>query len=110
VNCHARDASDRDTHIELVLDPLSSSGSERVIVEVTPRTRAFMASGGVDWSTHALRVDLLGRWVRVTGWLFFDAEHTNQSQHTAPGRPDPWRATAWELHPVTAIETVPRPR
>jgi hypothetical protein len=110
VNCHARGASDRDTHIELVLDPLSPSGPERVIVEVTPRIRALMASGGLDWSTNAIRRDFLGRWVRVTGWLFFDAEHAKQSQHTAPSRPDPWRATAWELHPVTAIETVPRPR
>lgn len=39
-NCHAGAAEQRDTHIELVLDPMAGSPSQRVIVEVTPRWRA----------------------------------------------------------------------
>lgn len=110
VNCRARDVPDRDTHIELVLDPMNGGGARRVIVEVTPRWRALMAARGVDWSTPALRRQYLGRWVRVRGWLMFDAEHANASENTAPGRPRNWRATAWEVHPITAIDVVPRPR
>lgn len=110
VNCHAKDSADRDTHIELILDPLQNSGPDRVIVEVTPRLRAEKAGQGEDWSTRALRRDLLGRWVRVTGWLMFDTQHAHQSANTAPGRPNNWRATAWELHPVTAIQVVSAPR
>ena len=110
VNCKAHDLPDRDTHIELVLDPMSADGPGRVIVEVTPRWRAMMAARGVDWSTKALRRDYLGRWVRVTGWLLFDVEHANASENTAPGRPHNWRATAWEVHPITSIEVVPRLR
>jgi hypothetical protein len=52
----------------------------------------------------------LGRWVRVTGWLLFDAEHANAAENTAPGRARNWRASAWEIHPITAVEVVPRPR
>ncbi len=110
VNCKARDLPDRDTHIELVLDPMTVAGPERVIVEVTPRWRALMAAKGVDGSTPALRRQYLGRWVRVTGWLLFDAEHANAAENTAPGRPRNWRATAWEVHPITSIEVVNRPR
>ncbi len=110
VNCRARGLPDRDTHIELVLDPMNGGGTRRVIVEVTPRWRAMLAARGVDWSTPTLRRQYLGRWVRVTGWLMFDAEHANASENTAPGRPRNWRATAWEVHPITAIEVVPRPR
>jgi hypothetical protein len=110
VNCHARDVPDRDTHIELVLNPMDSSGTRRVIVEVTPRWRAIMAARGVDWSTGALRDHFLGRRVRVGGWMLFDAEHKSESENTAPGRSRNWRATAWEIHPVTSIEVVPRPR
>ena len=110
VNCKARDLPDRDTHIELVVDPMNAGGPQRVIVEVTPRWRAMMAANGVDWSTAALRRAYLGRWVRVTGWLLFDAEHANAAENTAPGRPRNWRATAWEIHPITAIEVVARPR
>ena len=109
-NCHARAAEERDTHIELVLDPMAGSPARRVIVEVTPRGRAIMAAAhGADWSTRALRDRLLGRWVRVTGWMLFDMEHQRESENTAPGRERNWRATAWEIHPVTSIEVVQRP-
>jgi hypothetical protein len=109
VNCHARDWADRDTHIELVLDSMHSGATQRMIVEVTPRWRAIMEQQGVDWSTRTLRDRFLGRWVKVTGWMLFDVEHKDQSENTAPGRPRNWRATAWEIHPITAIEVVQRP-
>ena len=65
VNCHAKDPAHRDTHIELVLNA-GAPGSQRVIVEVTPRWREKM-SVIADWSTAALKKQLLGRRVRITG-------------------------------------------
>ncbi len=109
VNCHARDDAERDTHIELVLDPMNGGPSRRMIVEVTPRWRYIMNQRGVDWSTRSLRDRFLGRWVRVSGWMLFDREHQGESENTAPGRPGNWRATAWEIRPVTSIEVVARP-
>lgn len=110
VNCRATDPTGRDTHIELVFDPMNNSEGRRVIVEVTPRWRSIAQQRGEDWSTRALRDQLQGRWVRVRGWLLFDTEHEAQSVNTAPNRPRDWRATAWEIHPVTSIEVVDRPR
>jgi hypothetical protein len=110
VNCRAADPPDRDTHIELVLDPMNGSRDRRVIVEVTPRTRAIAEQRGEDWSTPALRDHFQGRWVRVRGWLLFDTEHREQSANTSPGRPRDWRATAWEIHPVTSLEVIDRRR
>jgi hypothetical protein len=101
VNCHAKRPDHRDTHIALVADS-EDAGQLPVIVEVTPWWRAHAA--GADWSTDSLRAAFQGRWVRVTGWLMFDVEHQWQAEHTAPGRAGNWRATAWELHPVTRIE------
>lgn len=110
VNCGATRVEDKDTHIALVLDPMNGGGQHEVIVEVTPRMRAIAAQHGLDWSTKALKKDYLGRWVRVAGWLLFDAEHAAQAENTAPGRAKDWRATAWELHPITSIEVTARPR
>ena len=45
----------------------------------------------------------VGRRVRVAGWLMFDHEHADEAENTRPGERDNWRATAWEIHPVTAI-------
>jgi hypothetical protein len=35
--------------------------------------------------------------------MLFDTEHVGESENTAPGSPGNWRATAWEIHPVTGI-------
>lgn len=111
VNCHTRDPAFRDTHIELTLTPMTNDDSTHVIVEVTPQVRQEMAKQGIDWSTATLRTTLLGRWIRVSGWLLFDAPHIQEARNTTTGGAHMWRATAWEVHPITAMEVLPgRPR
>lgn len=107
VNCHTHDPKYRDTHIELTLDPMHDSVNKHVIVEVTPQWRQAMAAKGVDWSTPTLRKQLLGRWIRVRGWLLFDEEHENAAENTNPGGAKNWRATVWEIHPITDIQALP---
>ncbi len=107
VNCHARSAHGRDTHIDLTVTPSDAFDERRhVIVEVTPRWRAAVARSGVDWETDTLRQRLLGRCARITGWLLFDREHRGESANTARSGASVWRATAWEIHPITRIETL----
>jgi hypothetical protein len=91
-----------DAHLELARVP-DAAPHERVIVEVTPALRDWAHRQGHDWTTPTLQRDLTGRRVRVEGWLFFDEEHADESRNTAPTSRHLWRATAWELHPVTAI-------
>lgn len=109
-NCKAKDPEHRDTHIELVLDPMNFTDNQKMIVEVTPRIRKLMNDKGEDWSTKTLRDKILGRWIKVKGWMLFDFEHQMQAENTNPGNPKNWRATSWEIHPITSIEVVNRPR
>jgi hypothetical protein len=92
-----------DAHVELATRP-DAPPNERLIVEVTPPMRDWAAARGRDWSTATLQRTLVGRRVRVEGWLLFDDEHDEEAENTRPGNPENWRATAWEIHPVTAIE------
>jgi hypothetical protein len=101
-NCRAQDLADRDTHIEIVRSLEDSGLTRRMIVEVTPRLRAMALARGFDWSTQAL-LALKGHKVKITGWMLFDFEHIDESENTAPRKQDNWRATAWEIHPVTDI-------
>jgi hypothetical protein len=91
-----------DAHIEVALRP-DAPPNERVIVEVTPPMREWATSRGIDWNTGTLRSHLTGRRARIEGWLLFDDEHEEESENTRPGHRGNWRATAWEIHPVTAI-------
>ena len=102
-NCYS--LRERDVHIHVAPRP-DAPRSEWVVVEVSPRARWRAAAAGLDWSVTALREKLLGRWCRFEGWLLFDREHADESEHTAPGAPGNWRATAWELHPVTSLEVL----
>jgi hypothetical protein len=90
----------RDTHIEIALRP-DAPPRERVIAEVTPPARDLAAARGLDWSSATLRQTLVGHRCRFEGWLLFDDRHAGESGNTQPSRRQDWRATAWELHPVT---------
>jgi len=99
----------RDLHI-LVANRKGAAKNEHVVLEVTPSFRAIFESGGaqrnIDWSEQSLRARLVGHWCVFEGWLYFDVGHLEQSENTAAHNPTNWRATAWELHPVTKITLV----
>jgi len=105
-NCKTKDAAYRDTHIELTPDDQHTSPEYRVIVEVTPRIRAIMAAKGIDWSTETLKETLIGHKVKISGWLFYDAEHKSQAYANNPGNERDWRASCWEIHPITYIKVL----
>jgi hypothetical protein len=66
---------------------------DQIVTEVTPHFQPPRT----DWSEAALR-GLCNRQVRVriSGWLLHDYEHADGVTR--------WRATPWEIHPVTRIE------
>ena len=99
-NCYSY--RERDVHINVALRA-DAPRTEWVVVEVTPRARRRASERGADWSAEGLRRLLSGHWCCFEGWLLFDREHADESEHTAPVARGNWRATAWELHPVTSI-------
>ena len=100
-NCYA--PCRRDIHINLALRTDAPS-SEQVVIEVTPNFERWAASQHLDWSAETLNRTLVGRWCRFEGWMFYDREHAKESRNTYKAGEDLWRATAWEIHPVTKIE------
>lgn len=115
-NCKATGTNQVDTHIEIVLDPnnTDNKGHNMVVVEVTERGRRLATSGflssniGKNWTTAMLQAKLKGRWVRFSGWLFYDPDHHDETWRSDPtdsrGAAN-WRETGWEIHPVMAIES-----
>jgi hypothetical protein len=107
-NCEATDPVLMDTHIVLgAADGVPET--QHVIVEVTPRLRMLKKAAGKDWSTATLKHDYSKKWVEVTGWLTFDTAHIKQAENTHHGNPHNWRATCWEIHPVTEITLLDGP-
>ena len=95
-NCRFKGEANTDWHIALV--PGYRDGEDRaIVVEPTPRLKRKHP----NWR-KAMLADRTGAQrsptdsVRVTGFLFYDPDHANHLGH--------YRATMWELHPVTRIE------
>jgi len=95
----------RDIHI-LIANRKEAPKNEQVVVEVTPNFADWAIEQGHDWSEKTLQARLVGHWCGFEGWLYFDAGHAEDAENTAPGKPDNWRATAWEIHPVTKISVI----
>ena len=95
----------RDIHI-LIARRDGVQKREHVVLEVTPKFRQWAVTQGMDWSEEALQARLVGHWVEFEGWLYFDVGHSEESENTAPGNPENWRATAWEVHPITKITVI----
>ncbi len=93
-NCHAKDKSQYDVHIELGATP-TSKGKQTMICEVTPR---FPNRDKVNWKSY------VGKKVKITGYVFYDVEHTQNAVNTNPKGTNLWRGTILEIHPVINIE------
>ena len=108
--CNCNRASIRDLHINVVATPQEINNNRRfVIVEITPRWQKRL---GFDNSNYkAMLADanakLKHKWVTFHGWMLFDEFHVTESESTNPGGAKNWRATPWEVHPVTSFTVLP---
>jgi hypothetical protein len=109
-NCHVKAQDRRDTHIHLVLSPSDAPNNRRhFVVVITPRTRTIAARHGAKWDTETLQHTIIGKWVKVRGWLLFNTDKVKSTENSHPGNRYGERATAWEIHPVTNLQIVDNP-
>jgi hypothetical protein len=123
-NCRSKDFL--DWHLELSPAPsdhaIQAGDPTPIICEITPRTQALIYRSGVRIRKLAAFLRLPDSTfvptgskphkIRVTGPLLWDDEHNKADSDigayvewfSAEGYHHPWRATAWEVHPVLKIE------
>jgi hypothetical protein len=100
-NCYV--PCSRDIHIHVGLRP-DAPPREQVVLEITSRMLEWARHQGLDWSEETLRGEMLSHWCSFEGWLLYDSHHAGEAENSVPGRADNWRATAWEIHPITNFE------
>ncbi|HZD31718.1 MAG TPA: hypothetical protein VE779_08650 [Candidatus Angelobacter sp.] len=93
VNCNMSGNPPNDIHIVLMSDPTDTDECHSTTAEMSPHYRP------TNWTPNALNA--LKKPVRIKGQLFYDNSHT---PCTASSRPNPKRASLWEIHPVYSIE------
>ena len=123
-NCGSVDF--HDWHLEMFDEPPDHppqpGDPTPVIAEITPRTQNAIYRDGIrvqELAAFFRRPDVTyestghkAQKVRLTGYLLWDDEHNDNTKDVgatirsiARNRyHNPWRATAWEIHPVIKIE------
>jgi hypothetical protein len=91
-NCHWNTATATDWHMALV-ETVGQGEAAAVVVETTPRVRRAHPKWTTDRVRQWLNTD---NPIRISGWLMYDPDHPDHI-----GR---YRATLWEIHPITRIE------
>jgi hypothetical protein len=95
----------RDIHI-LIANRKEAAKNEHVVLEVTPKLNDWARGQGMDWSEQTLQAQLVNHWCEFEGWLYFDVGHAEEAENTVPDNPNNWRATAWEIHPITRLTVI----
>lgn len=105
-NCGFKEPEFHDYHINLVVDSSDyRDKTQHLIVEITPRLREMMKAQGVDWNLNALK-KIRHKRIEVEGWLFYDWEHGDKAYLRTGDTTKSWRATCWEIHPVTSLKVL----
>ena len=122
--CNCKRTDLRDVHINIVADPSEASDKTKyVVVEFTPRWEKKFGfdDSNYDAMRSSVQSQIGGKWVEFRGYMMEDFVHRKEAANTAaPGTPtctdsvnDPspcvWRATTWEVHPVTSFQVVTGP-
>jgi hypothetical protein len=94
VNCNIPGHASNDIHIVLLKD-LNDDECLSTTAEMSPHYRP------PHWTPENLLKASAGHPVRVQGQLFFDGSHTPCS---GTSRPNPKRASLWEIHPVYSVD------
>lgn len=114
-----------DWHLEIFAESADHSpgigDSTPIICEITPRTEGLVYRSGFRIQNLAAFIRLpdnsvrptggKAHRVRVTGYLMWDDEHggpndvgTAVQRFSPNGYHNPWRSSAWEIHPVMKVE------
>ena len=96
--CHSKKDSMKDIHVELVKE-LPATNKQAMICEFTKFTKSNL------YSLQNIR-KLVGKKVRICGYLFSDEEHKQNSVTDNPNGSDLWRFTDIEIHPCFSIEVI----
>jgi hypothetical protein len=94
--------------VRIYLSPSATDNDKKhqLIANITPAMILAAAKRGEDYSIGALSKSLPGKKVRIQGWLFYNVEHKEQAYAENPNGQMVYRASCWEVTPVTLVKVV----
>jgi hypothetical protein len=98
VNCNIGGEDTNDIHMQLVKDPGDEDACDSVTAQMSPH---FRPESWTPDKLNSTRDTTQGRLMRLRGPLFYDGSHAPCHDDK---RPNPQRASVWEIHPVYSVD------
>ena len=101
-NCYTEDKTKYSTNIYISDKPIDKDTrlGDCIVVNVTPYSRTI----NKDWTTDNVTFKMIGKKVKVSGWLIYNYLQGNRSIETNPNSAEPERRTIWGICPMTDIK------
>ncbi len=101
-NCFTEDKNEYSTNVYLSPNPLTAETrlADCIVTVITPYSRSLHP----DWTTDFFNYKMVGKKVKVSGWMIYNYLKGNLSVETNSNGTQPERRTIWGLCPVTGLE------
>jgi len=103
-NCYTEDKSKYSVNVYISKDPITkqTKTSECMVAVITPYSKTL----NTNWTADYITDKLIGKRVKLTGWLIYDYVKSNESVETNSNGTQLDRRTIWGVCPVTDIKTL----
>lgn len=105
-NCFTEDKSKYNTNIYISPTPITklTRTADCIVAVITPFSRTL--GNSKDWTADKINDKLVGKHVKISGWLIYDYVKGNLSIETNPNSAEPERRTIWGICPMTDLKEV----
>jgi hypothetical protein len=108
-NCFTEDKSEYSFNVYISMTPLTKEtrGADCIVAVITPYSRTLHS----EWTADYFNYKMIGKKVKISGWLIFDFLHGSLSVETNSNGTQPDRRTIWGICPTTDLVSLePQPK
>jgi hypothetical protein len=108
-NCFTEDKSEYSFNVYISMNPLTKEtrAADCIVAVITPYSRTLHS----EWTFDYFSYKMVGKKVRISGWLIYDYLHSSLSVETNSNGTQPDRRTIWGICPTTDVVSLePQPK
>ena len=103
-NCFTEDKTQYSTNLYISPTPITKQtrSADCIVVVITPYSRTLHS----EWNADLFNYKMIGKKVRVSGWLLYDYSKSSLSIETNSNGAQPERRTIWGICPMTELKSL----
>lgn len=103
-NCFTEDKSQYSTNVYISVNPITKETrtADCIVAVISPYSRSLHS----DWTSDFINFKMVGKKVKVSGWLIYNYLKGSVSVETNSNATQPERRTIWGISPMTDLQSL----